>query len=179
MRKLVSLFFILSFSLAFVACIPNDKEATQRKKSIEERVETLAKAEKVIPVPSLENFPIREALVEYTKRQDMVNHPWYTYLLGDNGNYIGYYVTRTGPISTCNFLGSTEIVDSTQNGKVVLTAPSLDGIFYGGSGASATCGFFFFDYTTNALAVISPGQKFLTFDAPLALEVKPIPIQAR
>ena len=89
---------------------------------------------------------------------------------------VGYYVAKTVPINACNFLSSTEVVDSTSNGKVVLTAPSLDGIYYGGAGASSGCdAWFFFDSATDALIQIR-GVNFFTADQPLRLEAKPITV---
>ena len=135
-------------------------------------------AQKLYPEPDLENYPIREALVEYTHRQDLVSHPWYIYVLGDNGNIIGYYVGKTAPQSTCNFLSSTQdLVDIDEEPDQVLTAPSLDGVFYGGAGASSACAMsFFFDYESNALVMVPSVRLFVT-DQPLRIEADPIEIQ--
>ena len=143
-----------------------------RKDAVTTREKTFDRAEHAVPLYIPQNFPIRQALVEYTARQDMLNHPWYIYLMGMDGTYIGYYVGKTYPINSCNFLSSTEIVDSSSNGKVVLTAPSLDGIFYGGGGSSAACNsMFFFDVNTNAMITFSAPIWFAS-DVPLQVEAK-------
>ena len=146
------------------------KQDQQREDAIEERAKIFERAERAAPIPQTENFPLRRALVEFTEREDLLNHPWYVYILGDNGNTIGYYVARQVPVNSCTFLSSTEDVHDGQT----LTAPSLDGIFYGGGGASAGCDeWFFFDAATNALIKIR-GVKFYTADQPLALSAEPI-----
>lgn len=163
------------------SCDEGNKDAEQaRKDSIEHRTEVFQQAERLLPLPKPENFPLREALIKYTERQDAINHPWYIYILGMNGNPIGYFVGKTYPQNICNFLSSTEevrVYDS--DGVAVLTAPSLDGIYYGGGGAKGTCdAWFFFDVTTDAMQVIS-GLPYFVSDAPLALNVQPIRVSAQ
>jgi hypothetical protein len=108
-----------------------------------------ARAEKLYPVPNTKNFPARESLIKYTERQDEP-HVYYVYVITGTGTILGYYVAQSFPVSTNAFLSSTE--DITQWG--IATAPSLDGIYYGGSGSSSGSGWFFFDATTNALVTI-------------------------
>lgn len=152
----------------------NKELQKQRKDSVKSRSQTFARAEAVAPAPKTNNFPLRKALVEFTERQDLVDHPWYVYIIAQTGNAIGYYVAKTVPVNACNFLSSTEVVDSGDTGKVVLTAPSLDGIYYGGAGASSGCdAWFFFDSATNALIQIR-GVQFFTADQPLRLDADPI-----
>lgn len=144
----------------------NDK---MRQQGVIAREQNFERAQAKYPAPTdLSNFPMREALVEFARRQDMVNHPWYVYLLGDNGNAYGYYVGKTYPQSTCNFLSSTErFVDLPDQVWGTATSPSYDGIFYG------TCDpnqMFFFDAQTNAMIVFS--VKFTASDAPLSLDVQ-------
>jgi hypothetical protein len=132
------------------------------------------RAEALYPAPTSETFPLRKVLVEYTKREDMVNHPWYTYIFSDTGAITYYFVSTTVPVSTNAFLGSTEYLSS---GNAVLTAPSLDGIYYGGSGSiTGDNGWIFVDAATGAMGIVY-GQKILTFDAPLLLQTEPQLIQ--
>lgn len=155
----------------------NAKLGQQRQASVEGRAEMMARAESLIPAPETENFPLRRVLVEYTRRQDLVNHPWYTYIMSDTGAITHYFVSTTLPVSTNAFLGSTEDVYRDDDGNVVLTAPSLDGIYYGGSGSTSSLnGWIFIDAATGAMGV-AYGQKILTFDAPLILQTEPVLIQ--
>lgn len=176
---LLGVMFLASFSIIGADCEEGNKTLQeQRADSINTRAESFSRAENQHPVPRNENFPIRDALVEFTIRQDLVNHPWYTYIFGDNGNVIGYYVTKTGPINSCNFLSSTEEVrDGGKSSDIILTAPSIDGIYYGGGGSQGSCDkWFFFDYTTNAMIEIR-GLNFFTSDRPLLINAEPIRVQ--
>lgn len=151
---------------------PNQSEQ-QRNDSVSLRLEMMARAEALIPSPESQNFPLRKVLAEYTRREDMVNHPWYTYIMSDTGAITHYFVSTTVPVSTNAFLGSTEDMQGNSYGNVVLTAPSLDGIYYGGAGSSTGMnGWIFVDAATGAMG-IAYGQKILTFDAPLILQTEP------
>lgn len=144
-----------------VAC--ESKQENMREESVDARIVTMERASRLYPLPQNENFPLRQALVKFTERQDLINHPWYIYILGQNGNPIGYFVGKTYPQNICNFLSTT-----------VNDLPSLDGIYYGGGGAKGTCdAWFFFDVSTDAMQVIS-GLPYFVSDVPLALNVQPI-----
>lgn len=145
-----------------------------RESSVNIRWNNLKRAMALYPDPAnLVNFPLRQALVKYSERQDMVNHPYYVYLMDFEGDYIGYFVAEVMPQSTCNFLGSTEDIRSNSEGKVVVTAPSYDGVFYGGGGSSAACNsLFFFDQNTDALIGFNV-PAFLFSDVPLVLDAQP------
>ena len=176
-KKIVAIlvFATLLFSIGVGAssCTENKSLDTQRKTSVEVRTDAMARAESLFPAPHTSNFPIREVLVEYTERQDMVNHPWYTYVFSDTGAITHYFVSTTLPVSTNAFLGATTTIVYTDNGSLAMDAPSLDGIYYGGSGSSSNQnGWIFIDANTDALGVIY-GCKIMTFDAPLLLETEP------
>lgn len=168
LRRLVPIAMLLVIGVSLAACENHSTTQEQRHDAIESRRDVFERAQSKWPAPTnLSNFPQREALVEFTKRQDLVNHPWYIYLKNMLGEYTEYYVGKTYPISNCNFLSSTEDVDSSSNGKVVLTAPSYDGMFYGGAGSSAACNsLFFFDYTTNAMVTFS-NPFWTAYDQPI------------
>lgn len=101
----------------------------QREQSVAQRTTNMARAEALYPAPDNQNFPLRALLIEYTRRQDLINHPWYTYIMSDTGSITHYFVSTTMPVSTNAFLGSTEVVWSSDQKSEVLTAPSLDGIY--------------------------------------------------
>jgi hypothetical protein len=176
MRLRVILSVMLAILALSVACTESQSEK-QREAAIDTRADTFARAEAAHPVPHTTNFPLRAAVVKMTERQDLANHPWYIYLYGDQGNVLGYYVAQTVPISTCAFLSSTENVRTSSNGNLVLTAPSLDGIYYGGAGASGGCGWFFFDYATDALIQLGPNEHYRTSDRVLLLDAEEIKLQ--
>ncbi|OGZ59360.1 MAG: hypothetical protein A3F94_02330 [Candidatus Spechtbacteria bacterium RIFCSPLOWO2_12_FULL_38_22] len=171
---------ILAFLLLGTACgdtteTPGGEES--RKDAISARWKNFERAEALYPAPMQENFPLRELLVEYTQRQDLINHPWYIYVLGENGNAVLYFVSTTIPVNVCAFLSSTEDIKESQWGNMILTAPSLDGIYYGGAGASASCtGWIVKDAATDAMGIIY-GDNLLVFDQPLILNTEPVRIQ--
>lgn len=174
-----SILAMLMVVLIFSACTANTsigKSTAEllREGSVNVRWKNLERAMSLFPDPAnLSNFPLRGALLKYVDRQDQLNHPWYVYLMDMEGDYIGYFVAEVMPQSTCNFLGSTEDIRSSENGKVVVTAPSYDGIFYGGGGASAACNsLFFFDQNTDALIGFNV-PAYLFSDVPLVLDAQP------
>lgn len=183
MKKKLILGFIMVLVLATFVFImgsantgcsaENGQLNNQRQESVNERTSSMERAEALFPTPYTENFPIREVLVEYTKRQDLKNHPWYTYVFSDTGAITHYFVSTTLPVSTNSFLGATSTIVYSEGGNLVIDAPSLDGIYYGGSGSTPSMnGWIFVDATTGALGVIY-GCKIMTFDAPLLLETEP------
>lgn len=179
-RRMTATAVLALCSILFLAACDsggtNNDLQKQRKASVKARSSAFDRAQAVAPLPHTSNFPLRKTLVAMTERDDLVNHPWYVYILGLNGNVIGYYVSKTDPVNACDFLSSTEVVDSGDSGKVVLTAPSLDGIYYGGSGSTSGCdAWVFLDEATNALVKIR-GLPFYVADQPLRLEAKAIKV---
>lgn len=152
---------------------PSPSEA--RKTAVEERADAFNRAKALWPDPGhlVKNFPQRKALVEFTTREDLINHPWFVYILGDNGNTIGYYVAKAAPENSCNFLSSTEDIYNSDKGTVKMQSPSYDGVYYG---ASQCDEWFFFDATTNALIKIR-GVKFYVADQPLKIDAAAIKVQ--
>lgn len=180
-RKLIPLvlFGITALLLLMADSCADESHSGARTKAVDERWDTYDRAKAQYPDPQTVNFPLRQALVKMTERQDAINHPWYIYILGDNGNVIGYYVGQTVPVNACDFLSSTENVRDDSDGNLVLTAPSLDGVFYGGAGSSSGCdAWFFFDYATDALIQIR-GVHFYAADQPLTVNAEPINVQAQ
>lgn len=177
--KVITLGIILGvlaaiFLLTACETSPSDK---QRNQAVAMRGDTLARAEAKVPVRPSVNFPVRAVLEEYNWRIDQLNHPWYTYILNDLNVATHYFVSTTVPVNSCAFLSSTEDVRDDDDGNLVLTAPSLDGIYYGGSGAAAACnGWIFIDAGTGIMG-LAFGVHVLTYDAPLILETEPVRIQ--
>lgn len=178
MRRLALIPLMLVAMVVLVGC-DESQEAKQRNASVSKRGQAFARAERKFPLPQTTNFPLREALVKMTEREDLPNHPWYVYLIADTGNTIGYYVAQHSPVNSCAFLSSTEDVETAYEGTIVLTAPSLDGIFYGGAGSSSNCdSWFFFDAATDAMVRIR-GMDFYVSEAPLNLDAKAIKVERK
>lgn len=146
-----------------------------RKVAVENRNSAFNRAEAAYPDPYNVNFPMRKQLVEFTQREDKLNHPWYIYVLSYTGSYIGYYVAKFAPENSCNFLSSTEDIYSNDKGVVKMQSPSYDGVYYGQSACNE---YFYFDYSTNALIKLGNLPYFVS-DAPLTIGVKIPRITAR
>lgn len=159
------------------SCDNSTTLTNQRIASAETRTQAMARAEALYPSPRMENFPVREVLVEYARRIDMVNHPWYGYLLNENGTIFAYFVSKTIPVSTNAFLSSTESTYGSE-GRVVLTLPALEGIYYNGAGSNGSGGWVFVDVVTNAMCVVY-GVSLFFVDAPLILETEPMLIRVQ
>ena len=150
-----------------VACGPNSATKVA-KHDVATRTSIYERASDAYPIPKVSNFPLRQALIKMTKREDELNHPWYIYLVSDYGSVYQYYVSSTPPINKCDFLSSTENVVYDQHGNVVTTAPSVDGIFYGGAGGAGSCtAMVFFDATTDA--EMSYDVHAIVSDVPLSI----------
>ena len=177
-KYIVAILGLLAFiALSAESCADTSTQSKQRKESVKQRADTFARAENKYPLPHTENFPLRKMLVEMTKREDLENHPWYVYHMGDQGNVIGYYVAKTVPINACDFLSSTEDVHSSEYGKVVLHAPSIDGIYYGESACNT---YVWQDYSTNAIVKVTLASgTIVTVDKPLNIEAEAIKVATK
>jgi len=178
MKKIIFIGILIIMVGLILACDDKNNDLTrQRNESVEQRVDTMDRAEALLPVPHTQNFPLRQLLIEYTIQSDLVNHPWYTYIMSDNGQITHYFVSTTVPVSTNAFLGSTESIYRSDDGTVILTAPSLDGIYYGGGGSiSSLNGWIFKDASSGAIGIVY-GMKIFTSEAPLILETEPMLLQ--
>lgn len=122
------------------------------------------------PVPTISHFLTREAVVKQVQRFDEPGKLFYVYLLGQNGQQIGYYVSNTRPISTCTLLTPPDRKD----GTVVLSNPGLGGTWSGGPCNSV----FFFDAATDAY-IETGGLPFFVSDQPLSVQSEPITVKAQ
>ena len=185
-RLTILLVAVLAILLVATGCDGGSPstQSKQRKAAVQSRADAFARAEAKFPVPRTENFPLRDLLVEMTKREDLVNHPWYTYVIADTGQTLGYYVTKTPPINKCNFLSSTEDYQKVNlsggaDAVLPLTAPSLDGIYYGGGGASGACNQWVMqDYSTGAMITLGD-VKYFVADRPLSLDAEAIRVEGK
>jgi hypothetical protein len=172
-KRLLGVLAMFSILLPVLAACDTgqDKGEVSRENAVDDRWSSFDKAEARYPAPRPQNFPIRGALVKFTERQDQINHPWYIYILGMNGEKIGYFVGQTYPVNACDFLSSTEDIRTHGNtGMVVTTAPSYDGVYYGNSECNT---YFFFDVETDAMLTFT-APMWIATDAPLEIDVQQI-----
>lgn len=181
--KLKNLFMtfatILLLGAAFTlgGCVPDEPSA--QTINTKAQLTAMERATAAVPVPPTNNFVARQNLAEYMRRMDDPSKIWFVYLLGNNGNIIGYHV-GSYPQSVCTFMTPPEKVREHRvgggagpNPVSVTTAPALDGVYYKGGGCDTS---FMFDDQTNAMIFIG-GMKFLAYDVPLDVDVKPLVVQ--
>lgn len=104
---------------------------------------------------SLERRNVRERLL----RTNKPNAIGYVYLLGMNGNYVGYYVIKGKVSSTQSRMTADQLVVDRYEGDVVVSAPGDDGSY----GANEP-GIFFF---TAEGAMVTTSMDYVVSDQPL------------
>lgn len=182
MRNLLVLTVMLAAVVGLAGCVeapPPNVSHQVYEQNIDLRERVFAVAQQMYPAPVPQDFPFRRDLVKYTERQAVTSHEFYIYVLGENGNVIGYFVGQTAPQNACNFLSETTKVGTTSYNSNVYyrQAPSLDGVYYGGTGSSGACDeWFFFDAATDALIKIR-GLNYFTADQQLKLDAQPIEVR--
>lgn len=175
MRRYIPLIVGL-LALGFLVAGCGTNAATQQvNNDVTQRFATFKKAENQVPIPNVTNFPRRKTLADALVRQTMLNHPWYVYVLGQNGNIVNYFVAKSVPVNDCDYLSSTDNItngtgSNTGDNNVVVRSPSLEGIYQSSSGCNTLT---FFDLSTDAEIMVSSLQTFVT-DRPLKVDAQPI-----
>lgn len=166
---------VISSMLLLTACV--ESSSSSRAKEGAKQEEIISRATTKIPTYQPDNFLTRKAVDKWMERMDTADKTFYIYLLGMNGNHLGYYVGQTRPISTCTLLTPPDKLHywNGTNGRTaaVTDAPSLDGV-YGGGGCDST--FFFFDAQTDAYIEIQ-GVNYFVADQPLNIDADPIEVR--
>lgn len=167
---------VIAMSVVFlVGC--NEGSSNSRAEGAKNQETIMQRAIQSSPTYQPSNFLTREYVNEYMRRMDDVNKLFYIYVLGNNGNMVGYY-TGTRPVSVCTLLTPPDIVDERHgtNGRAMVTvsAPQLDGVYSNGGNCDA---YFFFDNATDALIEIK-GLNFFTSDKPLNVDAEAIGVKS-
>lgn len=180
MRKLTLAFLgllLVLIALSSAACSTGGSSKpsaeAQRSQAARQRTDAYAKAVAQVPTPIPTNFPRRQTLANAVIRQALPNHPWYVYVLGQNGNIVNYFVAKSVPVNDCDYLSSTEQIVDTHGSSWQIKAPSLEGIFQSGSGCNTLT---FFDLATNSEVQITSMQTFVT-DRPLRVKAQPLQLK--
>lgn len=180
---IVAAALVLLLGVSVIACSDSTPPNKTISSNVDFRWDNFRRAEQKYPMPKQINFPMREALVKYTQRQDLTPHPWYIYVqIGEYQPTYLYYIGQTYPQSTCNFLSSTQDVQEFGKGDgrtnemwLNLQAPSLDGIYYGSGSTSGGCDYFFFDMATDGMIVLSSNFKWFVSERVLGtLDARPV-----
>lgn len=174
MKRLVALFMIC-IAVMLTGCNSKDSNREKMRKTQDE---VYRRATSEVPNVEVSNFVIRKNVAKYMSRSDQVGKLYYIYLLGREGNIIGYYVGQSKPIPSCIAMTSPDQItkdytDQTGDyGGRVVRAPTLDGVYSGGPCNS----YFFFDGASDALVEFS-NMSFYVSDAPVNVKADAITIQ--
>lgn len=167
----VSLFPIINKAKAGDPSSTEKKTTTTEANLTEENQSRLLKA---TPAPQLDDSQERKNFIERLKRLNDSSKVGYVYLVGNQGQIIGYYTIK-GKVSSLNSLLTTpeQIVDdpngSYDSGSVVVPSPDLDGSY----GANPEGVFFF----TTAGAMIEWTGDYMYSDQPMSFTSKPILVE--
>lgn len=178
MRKLiygVCGLFLAAAMMGNTSC--NQQPPTARDANVAVQKSVMSRATATVPVPQVSNFLSREAVAKQVKRLDERNKLFYVYLLADNGNQLGYYVSNTRPVSVCALLTPPDDLwmksDSYGSSSQLMKAPGLGGT-YGGGDCRAV---FFFDAQTDTYIEVN-GLNYFVSDQPLSVKSDPITVKA-
>lgn len=121
------------------------------------------------PAKTMSYSPTRETINFWIDTWDEPNKLSYVYLQASNGQLVGYYIFKGLPVSYCASLTPNYRIrdgDST-DGDLVLPAPAMDGVYYGGSGSCST--YYGRDATTDSYLeyTVGTGISALIYEQPL------------
>ena len=174
MRSMKNALIVTIIAMAFMVTGCKGEASTTEKQE-QARSSLMDKANASVPIPRIDNFLARQSVAEYMRRMDNPSKTFYIYVLGDNGNVIGYYVAKSQPMNICSFMSPTDKVEERYGDPdVVRQAPALDGLYYGSSGCNVD---YFFDAETDALIQLN-GLNYMIVDQPLQLDAKPLKVQS-
>ena len=158
MKGLTSLVLTLLVLLA-MGCATNDQAASR----IAQGTVMKRGIESVPPyVPS--SYPAREDINWYL-RQTEERATWYVYALSMDGRPMFYVVSDMKPRNICI---SITAPDRKVTGPVVMSAPALDGVYYGGAGCDA---YYLRDVTTGNFIELA-GQTFSLIASKVPLQIE-------
>jgi hypothetical protein len=173
-RNILVLMALVALVGTLIACSSLPQQPSSRTAALEAQETIAERASRAVEIPQPNNFLTRKTVAKWVDRQDIPERPYYVYLLGDNGTFIGYYVAQSRPVNTCTFLTPPDrVVGGKFNDSpmTVVQSPALDGVYYGSGGSCDQ--WFFFDAATDAMIEIT-GFKVFTSDQPLLVDAEPL-----
>lgn len=158
-------FILLGIVLFLTAC--NDQPNAQR----EEQGRQQGNYENLVakqPAKSMKHSSTRDTVNFWMETWDKPNKLSYVYLQASNGQLVGYYIFKGLPVSYCVSLTPPFRLEGNSNGAlVVVPAPAMDGVYYGGEGACNT--YYGRDATTDSYMeyTVGTGISALIYEEPL------------
>ena len=156
-------FIYLALIVAVVVMVGCQQDDLEVSKDIQKDV--MGRAIDSVPPYRPEVFPAREDINWYLKETE-TRDTWYIYALNREGMPIFYVVSDMKPRNICISLTAPD--RKVEGSEVALSAPALDGVYYGGAGCDA---YYLRDASTGNFIELA-GQTFtiLSSKVPLALE---------
>lgn len=169
---------LAAIALALLTGCPDRPKASASEEQEQARSTTMERAHASVPMHRTTNFVTRETVNRFMQRTDQPDKTFYVYVMGDNANIIGYYVSRGRPVNICTFLTPPDRVEyryrSGSMAGAVRAAPGMDGVYYGSGACDSN---YFFDAATDALIEVH-GLKMFLADQPLSIDAEPITVKA-
>lgn len=126
------------------------------------------------PADGMAYSPTRNSLKEWAGTWEEQGKLSYVYFFGANGDKVGYFIFEGLPVSYCASLTPVDDINRDASPDAIVTAPSIDGVYYSGSGCTQ---FFGYEAGTGTYFEFTAGGSFNYFlsDNPLTeLDMKPI-----
>ena len=164
MKRILLVGVIALLSLLYIGCTdePND---LQRSKEIQD--DLMKSAYDSVPPYQPSAFPAREDINWYL-RETETRDTWYTYALSMEGRPIFYIVSDMKPRNICIHISSPERVRKSSVNHLALTAPALDGVYYGKAGCDA---YYTRDAATGNFIELA-GQTFTLVSSKVPLDIE-------
>lgn len=162
--------------LLCVACteVPDKPTVeTQRQAQEEQQVSNQERAEAMYPIPQPSDFATRRNVQRWTEEVNQIK-PWYNYIYVDGvSTPLGFFISDSPFTSYCAFLAPPEQVLDRYGTDVVVSAPGIDGVYYGKGNCNDTN--YFFDEATGSMVQIK-GFNLITTTNPIDLDVPKLEI---
>ena len=112
-------------------------------------------------------YPAREDINWYLRETETAS-VWYVYALARDGRPMFYVVSDMKPRNICVSITSPDHIENRYGSDVVVAAPALDGVYYGGAGCDA---YYLRDVATGNFIELA-GQTFslISSKVPLLIE---------
>lgn len=176
--RMIGLVFAVASAFLLAAC-PFEDSDLQKSGAAQKAV--MANAQNSVPAHRPTAFPAREDINWYLRETER-RGTWFIYALAMTGQPVFYIVSDMKPRNICISISSPDRIHGDSWGNVRMSAPALDGVYYGGAGCDS---YYMRDAATGGYIELS-GRTFtlVTSRAPLFLEtdvqrLEPAPVEEK
>lgn len=133
----------------------------------ETQADVMHRAVSSVPAYRPQAFPARENINWYLQENEEAS-VWYVYAISMDGTPLFYLVSDMKPLNICVSITAPDRRVSGNNGAVVLSAPALDGVYYGGAGCDA---YYVRDVQTSNFIELA-GRTFTLISSKVPLDIE-------